>query len=47
MTAEESINRASQRVRRSTEEAFASTVQGYASGNAESSSVQFHGGKAK
>ena len=47
VTAEESINRANQRVRRSTEEAFASTVQGYATVNAESSSVQFHGGKAK
>ena len=47
VTAEESINRANQRVRRSTEDAFASTVQGYATVNAESSSVQFHGGKAK
>jgi len=47
VTAEESIDRANQRVRRSTEEAFASTVQGYATVNAESSSVQFHGGKAK
>ena len=47
VTAEESIDRANQRVRRSTEDAFASTVQGYATVNAESSSVQFHGGKAK
>ena len=47
VTAEESIGRANQRVRRSTEDAFASTVQGYATVNAESSSVQFHGGKAK
>ena len=42
VTAEESIDRANQRVRRSTEDAFASTVQGYATVNAESSSVQFH-----
>ena len=47
VTAEESIGRANQRVRRSTEDAFASTVQGYATVTAESSSVQFHGGKAK
>ena len=47
MTAEESIDRANQRVRHSTEDAFASTVQGYATVTAESSSVQFHGGKAK
>lgn len=47
VTAEESIDRANQRVRRSTEDAFASTVQGYATVNAESSSVQFRGGKAK
>lgn len=47
VTAEESIDRANQRIRRSTEDAFASTVQGYATVNAESSSVQFHGGKAK
>lgn len=47
VTAEESIGRANQRVRHSTEDAFASTVQGYATVTAESSSVQFHGGKAK
>lgn len=47
VTAEESIDRANQRVRHSTEDAFASTVQGYATVTAESSSVQFHGGKAK
>ena len=45
--AEESIDRANQRVKRSTEEAFAGTVQGYSTVTAENSSVQFHGGKAR
>ena len=47
VTAEESIERANARVKRSTEEAFAETVQGYNSVTAENSSVQFHNGKAK
>ena len=47
VTAEESIKRANARVKRSTEEAFAETVQGYNSVTAENSSVQFHNGKAK
>ena len=47
VTAEESIERANQRVKRSTEEAFAGTVQGYSTVTAENSSVQFHGGKAR
>ena len=46
VTAEESIDRANQRVKRSTEEAFAGTVRGYTTVTAENSSVQFHGGKA-
>lgn len=41
------IERANQRVKRSTEEAFAGTVQGYSTVTAENSSVQFHGGKAR
>ena len=45
--AEESIERANQRVKRSTEEAFAKTVKGYSTVTAENSSVQFHGGKAR
>lgn len=45
--AEQSINRANERIKRSTEEAFASTVQGYTSVVPETSSVRLHGGKAK
>lgn len=47
VTAEESIERANARVKRSTEEAFAGTVQGYHTVTAEKSSVQFNNGKAK
>ena len=47
VTAEESIDRANERVKRSTEEAFAETVSGYTSVTTENSSVQFHGGKAQ
>lgn len=47
VSAEESIDRANARVKSSTEAAFASTVQGYASVQTESSNVQFYGGKAK
>ena len=47
VTAEESIERANARVKRSTEEAFAGTVQGYHIVTAEKSSVQFNNGKAK
>ena len=47
VTAEESVDRANERVKRSTEEAFAETVEGYTSVTPENSSVQFHGGKAK
>ena len=47
VTAEESIERANARVKQSTEEAFAATVQGYKTVTAENSSVQFNNGKAK
>lgn len=47
VTAEESIERANTRVRRSTEEAFRNTVQGYATVMPENSRIQLHGGKAK
>ena len=46
VTAEDSIGRANERVKRSTEESFAETVEGYTSVTTENSSVQFHGGKA-
>lgn len=45
--AEESMERANKRVKKSTEDAFASTVNGYASVTPENSSVRFSGGKAK
>ena len=44
--AEQSIERANARVKRSTEEAFAATVQGYATVTAESSSIRLRGGRA-
>ena len=47
VTAEESIDRANERVKKSTEQAFAETVIGYYTVVAENTSVQFHGGKAK
>lgn len=47
VTAEESIDRANERVKKSTEQAFAETVIGYETVTAENTSVQFHGGKAK
>lgn len=45
--AQQSIERANVRVKRSTEEAFAGTVRGYTSVQAENSNIQLHGGKAK
>ena len=45
--AEQSIERANERVKKSTEEAFAATVQGYATVTTEQSRIQLHGGKAK
>lgn len=47
VTAEESIDRANERVKKSTEQAFAETVIGYDTVVAENTSVQFQGGKAK
>ena len=45
--AEESVERANERVKKSTEEAFAATVQGYDSVKVESSTVRLSGGKVK
>ena len=45
--AEQSVERANARVKRSTEEAFARTVQNYSAVQAESSNIRLHGGKAK
>ncbi len=45
--AEQSVTRANERVKKSTEEAFAATVKGYETVTAESSNVILHGGKAK
>ncbi len=47
VNAEQSINRANDRVKHSTELAFAATVSGYATVHAESTHVQYSGGKAK
>lgn len=45
--AEQSIERANERVKRSTEEVFASTVHGYQTVVTESSNIRLHDGKAK
>lgn len=45
--AQQSIERANARVKKSTEQAFAATVQGYSSVKPENSNIQLHGGKAK
>ena len=47
VSAEESIERANVRVKKSTEDNFKSTVQGYNTVTVEQSSVQFHDGSAK
>ncbi len=47
VTAEESVERANERVKRSTEDAFATTVTGYDTVTPEHSSVQLHGGTSK
>lgn len=47
VTAQDSIARANERIKKSTEEAFASTVHGYSGVHTEHSSVQFRGGSAK
>lgn len=45
--AEQSIERANERVKRSTEAAFAATLEGYSTVVPENSNIQLHGGKAK
>jgi len=45
--AQQSINRANERIKRSTEESFASTVKGYTSVIPEGSNIQLNNGKAK
>lgn len=47
VSAEQSIERANIRVKKSTEDAFASTVKGYTTIKSENSNIQLHGGKAK
>ena len=47
VNAEQSIDRANDRVKRSTELAFAATVAGYSTVRAESTHVQYSCGKAK
>ncbi len=47
VSAEDSIERANKRIRRSTEETFQQTVTGYDSVKVDSSSIQLHGGKEK
>ncbi len=47
VTAQENMGRINQRVKRSTEEAFASTVHGYTSVVPESSSIKLYGGEVK
>lgn len=45
--AKQSVDRANTRVKKTTEDAFASTVTDYTTVNAENSNIQLHGGKAK
>ncbi len=45
--AEQSIEHANVRVKKSTEDAFAGTVQGYATVRTENSNIRLHGGKAR
>lgn len=47
VTSEESVGRANERIKRSTEEAFRDTVQGYTSVIPENTNVQFQNGSAK
>ena len=47
VTAGESVNRANERIKHSTEDAFADTVVGYSSVTAESSSVKFENSVSK
>lgn len=47
VSSDESISRANERVKHSTEETFAGTVEGYTTVTTENSSVQLHGGKVR
>ena len=47
VTSEQSIDRANQRIKKSTEQVFAGTVQGYTTAIPESSGVQFNNGKIR
>lgn len=47
VTAEQSIDRANERVKHSTEQAFANTIKGYTTVVPENSSIQLQNGKAK
>ena len=47
VNAEQSAEKANERVKKSTEEAFAATVQGYDTVKTEQSTIQLHGGKVK
>lgn len=47
VTSEESVERANERVKKSTEEAFAQTVEGYTTVMPEASSIRLENGKAK
>ena len=47
VTAEESIGRANERIKRSTEEAFAETVTGYSAVQVENSNIRLQNGEAK
>lgn len=47
VNAEQSIERANTRVKQSTEDAFAATLDGYSSAKPENSNIQLHGGQAR
>ncbi len=47
VSSEQSIQRANDRIKRSTEETFAATVQGYTTVSTEHSAIKLHNGKAK
>lgn len=47
VTAEESIGRANERIKRSTEEAFAATVEGYTQVTTENSNIKLYNGQSK
>ncbi len=47
MTAAESIDRANARIKKTTADAFAQTVEGYTTLTPQTTSISLHGGKAK